>query len=192
MKLSLAIIAAILVTGLAVLGFKLNSNNINMAGSSSASVGSQLPSSSTVLDLSNKGLTTVTADIYNKTDTSQLILSNNNIKTLPSQIGRMTNVVVFKIDHNKLDGSLVGEIRQMSRLKELDVSYNNMTGVPAEIGQLSNLTTLNYSYNNLTGLPNELGNLKNNLRQLNLTGNPLSQTTLSKLKSELPNTNIIF
>lgn len=163
-----------------------------MAGSSSASVGSQLPSSSTVLDLSNKGLTTVTADIYNKTDTSQLILSNNNIKTLPSQIGRMTNVVVFKIDHNKLDGSLVGEIRQMSRLKELDVSYNNMTGVPAEIGQLSNLTTLNYSYNNLTGLPNELGNLKNNLRQLNLTGNPLSQTTLSKLKSELPNTNIIF
>lgn len=191
MKLSLAIIAAILVTGLAVLGFKLNSNNINMAGSSSASVGSQLPSS-TVLDLSNKGLTTVTADIYNKTDTSQLILSNNNIKTLPSQIGRMTNVVVFKIDHNKLDGSLVGEIRQMSRLKELDVSYNNMTGVPAEIGQLSNLTTLNYSYNNLTGLPNELGNLKNNLRQLNLTGNPLSQTTLSKLKSELPNTNIIF
>ena len=192
MKLSLAIIAAILVTGLAVLGFKLNSNNRNMAGSSSASVGSQLPSSSTVLDLSNKGLTTVTADIYNKTDTSQLILSNNNIKTLPSQIGRMTNVVVFKIDHNKLDGSLVGEIRQMSRLKELDVSYNNMTGVPAEIGQLSNLTTLNYSYNNLTGLPNELGNLKNNLRQLNLTGNPLSQTTLSKLKSELPNTNIIF
>jgi len=77
-------------------------------------------------------------------------------------------------------------------LKTLDVSYNNMTGMPAEIGQLNKLQTLNYSYNNITGLPNELANLKNTLKEFNLTGNPISPSTLSKLKSELPNTTIIF
>lgn len=145
-----------------------------------------------VLDLSNKGLSTVTSDVYNKTNTTDLILSNNSIKTLPSQMGKMTKVVVLKIDHNLLDRSLIGEIRQMSQLKTLDVSYNNMTGMPAEIGQLSNLETLNYSYNKITGLPNELANLKNNLKVFNLTGNPLSQDKIDKLKVSLPNTTIFF
>ncbi len=104
----------------------------------------------------------------------------------------MTNLVIFKIDHNLLDGSLIGEIRQMAKLKVLDVSYNKMTGMPAEIGQLSNLETLNYSYNDITGLPNELANLKNNLKEFNLTGNPLSQDQISKLRASLPDTNIIF
>ena len=144
------------------------------------------------LNLSNQGLTQVTSAVYNQANITELILSNNSIKTLPSQMGKMTNVVTFKIDHNLLEGSLIGEIRQMSKLQVLDVSYNNMTGMPAEIGQLSNLQTLDYSYNQITGLPNELSNLKNNLKTFNLTGNPLTQTQISNLKASLPNTNIIF
>lgn len=67
-----------------------------------------------------------------------------------------------------------------------------MTGMPAEIGQLTNLETLNYSYKSITGLPNELANLKNNLKKFNLTGNPLSPEQISKLKTSLPNTTIVF
>ncbi len=148
--------------------------------------------SGVVLDLSNQGITTVGPEVYTKTATTELLLSSNSIKTLPSEMGKMTNLVVFKIDHNLLDGSLIGEVRQMSQLRTLDASYNNMTGMPAEIGQLSKLETLNYSYNKITGLPNELAGLKNNLKIFNLTGNPLSQSQISKLKTELPNTDIIF
>ncbi len=104
----------------------------------------------------------------------------------------MTNLRVLKINNNILEGSLIGEVRQMSKLETLDVSNNNMTGMPAEIGQLSNLETLNYSNNKITGLPNELSNLKNNLKTFNLTGNPLSAEQISKLKASLPSTNIIF
>lgn len=107
-------------------------------------------------------------------------------------MGKMTSLVIFKIDHNILEGSLIGEIRQISKLTHLDVSHNNMSGMPAEIGQLSNLEVLNYSYNNIDGLPNELSNLRNTLKEFNLTGNPLSQDKIDKLKSDLPNTNIIF
>ena len=145
-----------------------------------------------VLDLSNNELIKVTSSIYNQTGTTNLILSSNSIQTLPSEMGKMTNVVIFKIDHNILEGSLIGEIRQMSKLKQLDVSYNKMTGIPAEIGQLNYLETLNYSYNNISGLPNELANLKKNLKEFNLTGNPVSQSQINKLKDSLPNTNIIF
>lgn len=197
MKYFLGILVLVLVATAGVLGFNLNSNNDSnnlQPGTSSSKQTASTTSSqdAKILDLSNTGLTKVTSDVYSKTNTTDLILSNNDIKTLPSEMGKMTNVVVFKIDHNILDGSLIGEIRQMSKLKALDVSYNKMTGMPAEIGHLSNLETLNYSYNNVDALPNELSNLKNNLKEFNLTGNPLSEATITKLKSELPNTNIIF
>lgn len=47
------------------------------------------------------------------------------------------------------------------------------------------------SYNNITSLPNEIAYLKQ-LKTLNLTGNPLSANQISQLKTELPNTTIIF
>ncbi len=194
MKYINKIFIAVLIVGAIFLGFNLVNNNKD---SKNVAVGGTTtndssPSGSKVLDFSNNGLTKVTSDIYSKTDTTDLILSNNSIQTLPSEMGKMTNVIIFKIDHNILDGSLIGEIRQMSKLKQLDVSYNKMTGMPAEIGQLTNLETLNYSYNSITGLPNELANLKNNLKEFNLTGNPLSPEQISKLKASLPNTTIIF
>jgi len=194
MKNIVRILIVVLVIGGVVLGFTLGKNNKDSGSLSNTSEATVVKSSSNakVLDLSNKGITKVTSDIYSKTSTTDLILSNNNIQTLPSQMGKMTNIVIFKIDHNMLDGSLIGEIRQMSKLKQLDVSYNNMTGMPAEIGQLSDLQTLDYSYNKIDGLPNELKNLKNNLLVFNLTGNPLTLDKINKLKGELPNTNIIF
>ncbi len=197
MKYIFGVLVVILIAGGVFLGFKLGKNNSNNSNTSPTSQRGttpteKSPSNATVLDLSNKGLTKVTTDVYGKTGTTELILSNNSIQTLPSEMGKMTNVRVFKIDHNVLDGSLIGEIRQMSKLKQLDVSYNNMTGMPAEIGQLSNLESLNYSFNKIDGLPNELANLKNNLKEFNLTGNPLSQEKINKLKASLPNTTILF
>lgn len=193
MKYFIGIIVTCIVIAGIFFGFNLgrNSTNNNSSSSTGGTV-SQSSSGAHVLDLSGQGITVVTADIYGKTNTTDLILSNNSIKTLPSQMGQMTNLVIFKIDHNVLDGSLIGEVRQMALLKNLDVSYNNMTGIPAEIGQLSKLEALNYSYNKITGLPNELSNLKNNLKTFDLTGNPLTQQQISQLKSELPNTTIIF
>lgn len=198
MKYVIAVAVIVLMAGAVYLGFdvgKNNTNSVNDSADSSQNESAANEHSSAgakVLDLSGTGLTKVTSDIYNKTDTTDLLLSNNSIKALPSEMGKMTNLIIFKIDHNALEGSLIAEVRQMSKLKQLDVSYNNMTGIPAEIGQLSNLQSLNYSYNKIDSFPNELGNLKNSLKEFNLTGNPLSEDKINKLKTQLPNTNIIF
>jgi Leucine-rich repeat (LRR) protein len=66
-----------------------------------------------------------------------------------------------------------------------------MTGIPAEIGQMSHLQTLDYSYNKINTFPNEIANIKQ-LKTLNLTGNPLTSSQISQLKTDLPNTTIIF
>ena len=131
-----------LIAGGIFLGFNLGKKNSENNATTISTGGSSTTKPSTnskIVDLSNTGLTKVTSDIYSKTDTTDLILSNNSIQTLPSEMGKMTKVKVFKIDHNILDGSLIGEIRQMSQLQNLDVSNNKMTGMPAEIGQLSML-----------------------------------------------------
>ena len=190
MKNTLRLLLIVLVIMTIAYVFYLGKNNSDTSSSSTSSTKSA--SAIQVLDLSNKNLTQATADIYGKTATTELILSHNSIRTLPGEMGKMKNVVVFRIDHNLLDGSLIGEIRHMSQLRTLDVSDNNMTGVPAEIGQLSNLISLNYSNNHITGLPNELARLKNNLKEFNLTGNPLSKSQIETLKIALPNTTIIF
>lgn len=145
-----------------------------------------------VLDLRERGLTSVGSDVYNKKNITELILSGNQLKSLPSEMGRMTDLTVLRLDHNALEGSLIAEIRHMSRLRVLDASANNMTGVPAEIGQLTRLESLDYSDNKITAFPNEIRNLKNNLKELKLTGNPIGQDEISRLKSDLPNTTIIF
>lgn len=194
MKYILGILAGVLISTGIFYWFNMGENGSlsNDSSNNGNTLDSMSSSSAKILDLRNKGLSEVSSDIYSRTETTELILSSNSIRTLPSEMGKMTDLIIFKIDHNILDGSLIGEIRQMSKLKTLVVSYNNMTGMPAEIGQLNNLETLDYSYNKIEGLPNELANLKNNLKELNLTGNPLTQDKINKLKSDLPNTNIIF
>jgi hypothetical protein len=83
-----------------------------------------------------------------------------------------------------LTGSLKGEIRLLTELKELNISGNKFTGLPAEVGQLSKLEVLNLSNNPLTGLPQELGNLKN-LKVLDLRGTQYSKADLEVIKKGL-------
>ncbi len=187
MKWLAGVIVVLLVVAGVFLGISIGKDE-----SSNTPAGTASTSGTHVVDLSGQGLTEVTAAVYEKTDTTDLILSDNSIKSLPSQMGKMTKVVVFKIDNNVLEGSLIGEIRQMTKLEVLDVSDNNMTGMPAEIGDLSKLRTLDYSQNKITNLPNELTKLSGNLKELNLTGNPINQATIDNLKQSLPNTTIIF
>ena len=195
MKYVLWILATLAFTGLVLFGYiKYNSSkdDTKTTNQSQSSNSSNDANSGTTLDISNQGITKLDPSVYGKTTTTQLILSNNSLSTLPSEMGKMTNLTILKLDHNLLEGSLIGEIRQVTQLRVLDASYNNMTGVPAEIGQLSKLESLNLSNNKITALPNEIKNLQNNLKLLDLTGNDLSGEQVANLRLALPTTTVIF
>lgn len=119
-----------------------------------------------------------------------LDLSNQNLSKLPSYVLQRTELTELNISNNILTGALPGEIRFLKNLTKLDMSHNKLTGIPAEVGQLSKLTELDLSYNEFTGLPYELGNLKN-LKILNLTGNNYAQADLDKILEGLPNVTVI-
>ncbi|MDD2785783.1 MAG: leucine-rich repeat domain-containing protein [Patescibacteria group bacterium] len=119
-----------------------------------------------VVDMSDRGLTSLPSELFDRTDIERLDLSNN-----------------------QLTGSLPSEMNRMQKLKFLDISNNQMTALPAELGQLKNLEVLNAANNKLTGLPLELGNL-NRLQLLDLSGNNYSQFDLDKIEALLTRVEI--
>jgi Leucine-rich repeat (LRR) protein len=113
--------------------------------------------------------------------------SGRGLTSFPKQALSDTSITDLDLSNNALSGALPGEIRNLTNLESLDVSNNNMTGIPAEIGQLRRLKSLNYSNNQITGLPNELGNLTQ-LEVFDLSGNNVSQQDLAQIRAKLTNT----
>ncbi|MFN6502109.1 MAG: COR domain-containing protein [Nostoc sp. DedQUE01] len=126
----------------------------------------------TELDLSNKSLTTVPAEIGWLTNLQFLNLSFNQLSSLPAEIGKLTNLKSLDFSSNQLS-SLPAEIGQLTNLQSLNLSFNQLSSLPAEIGQLTNLKSLHLSFNQLSSLPAEFGQLTN-LQSLFLYNNQLS------------------
>ena len=68
---------------------------------------------------------------------------------------------------------------------KLDLSGQGLQQVSQSVFEQTNLRELNVSNNQLTGLPNELGNLQK-LKTLNLSGNQVSEQDLNGIRQNLP------
>lgn len=120
-----------------------------------------------------------------------LDLSDRGLESLSTNMFNDKSVTTLDVSGNNLTGALPGEIRQMSNLEVLDASDNKLTGVPAEIGQLSKLRVADFSNNNISGLPLEIGNL-DNLETMDLRGNPnVSTHDLGLIRAEIPDAQIL-
>lgn len=98
-------------------------------------------------------------------DLTQIIILNNSIETISTDIVKLT------------------------LLKKLDLSGNNLKTIPAEIGQLSNLKTLKLSKNPLESIPAEIANCTN-LKSLVIKGTNLSADAIAELTRLLPDCKI--
>ncbi len=89
--------------------------------------------------------------------------------------GSPMRVTKLYLDGLGLDGSIPGELAELTALKQLYLYGNELTGpIPAELGDLSSLTHLHAYDNDLSGeIPPALGNLSA-LRELRLDSNDLS------------------
>ncbi|XP_068333092.1 MDIS1-interacting receptor like kinase 2-like [Pyrus communis] len=85
------------------------------------------------------------------------------------------NIVRLRLHARGLKGSIPSEIGTLSKLKHLDLSYNQITGyIPSSLWNLKNLVTLQLSANRLTGpIPTTIGRLTS-LKSLSLEWNQIN------------------
>jgi hypothetical protein len=95
-----------------------------------------------------------------------------DLRTLPPEIGRLTNLEFIAACCAHL-WYLPPEIANLTQLKHLNLAENLLFELPPEIGQLSSLESLQLPRNQLRHLPSEIGNLTG-LRYLILAHNNLT------------------
>ncbi|MEL6553519.1 MAG: COR domain-containing protein [Cyanobacteria bacterium J06621_11] len=142
----------------------------------------------TELDLSERGLTELPAELFQIKSLKVLNLSGNQLTTLPNEIGQLNNLSELNLSGNQLT-TLPQEISQLNNLLGLYLHGNQLTMLPQEISQLNNLSKLNLFDNQLTTLPQEIGQLTN-LSDLVLSGNRL--TTLPQEIGQLTNLSELY
>jgi len=81
------------------------------------------------------------------------------------------NLKVLNLIGNKIQ-KLPKEIEKLEKLKEIDLSYNQLLTLPEGIERLENLEILYLKNNYIKNLSNKIGNLKN-LKKLDLKENQL-------------------
>mgnify|MGYP001231857402 FL=1 len=121
----------------------------------------------------------------------RLNLANKEITTIPSTIDDLTELKQLFLSYNNIS-FLTYNIGNLEKLEHLSLSFNSLNDLPSTIGNLENLITLDVELNFLSSLPNEIGNLSN-LLTLNVANNELSDlpnlSNLDKLENLYVNYN---
>ncbi|WRX20146.1 Leucine-rich repeat - like 10 [Theobroma cacao] len=109
-----------------------------------------------------------------------------NIVKVGVKFGKMNfssfpNLVHLNLNDHGLNGSIPPEIATLSKLKNLYLNWNYLTGELPSLGNLSQLAELDFSHNEISGfISQELGNLKS-LVLLRLSWNNLTRSIPSAL-----------
>ncbi|WP_166967393.1 leucine-rich repeat domain-containing protein [Yeosuana marina] len=123
-------------------------------------------------------------DLDNEGKVNFLKINASNLTILPSEIGKLSNLVTLFIFSNSLT-NLPQEFKDLTNLKVLYINNNDFTSVPGVVWQLSNLEVLSLSRLNLSSLPPEIGNLSQ------LTTLYLNDNQLTALPDELKQVSVL-
>ncbi|XP_024903716.1 leucine-rich repeat-containing protein 63 [Pteropus alecto] len=115
------------------------------------------------LNLSFNDISSFPTEIFCLKHLQILILRNNPIKVIPSEIQQLKFLRVFNIAFNLIT-TLPPGLFSLLHLEELDISYNSIAFIPNEIQKLRSLKKLIVDGNDLTTFPP--GILKLNLKKI--------------------------
>ena len=151
------------------------------------------PSSLVLLEIHSCKLTRLDNRVLNLQNLRSLDLSDNSLRHLPADCGKLTQLRELRLDRNELEefpASLCQSALRRS-LQSLSLNANKLSGcaLPLQFGQLTALINLSVDDNCLTALPPSIGNLTS-LRRLSLSKNQLQILPASCLKLRLESLDI--
>lgn len=92
-------------------------------------------------------------------------------------MGNLTSLKTLNLSSNQLT-ALADQLANCSSLQELDASSNNVTNIPAALGALGKLKVLQLDNNNITFVPAEILQGCSELHTLSLHNNPITPAVL--------------
>jgi Leucine-rich repeat (LRR) protein len=122
------------------------------------------------LDLANNQISDVPGKaIQNLESLETLLLENNNISYLPSELGELRALQLLNLIGNRID-AIPYTIKNLTNLLHLYLDFNYFTVLPYWISKIPRLKTLSMNRNFLSCVPHYIGNLTT-LESLNLANN---------------------
>jgi len=101
--------------------------------------------------------------------------------TIPTEIGRLTNLREILFSNSKLRGSIPSELTELHQLRNLELYGNELTGpLPADVAKLSHLRRVDLSYNLFNGSITDLVGIPS-LETVHLKRNQFSGTLPSNI-----------
>ncbi len=132
---------------------------LDCAGASILNIdGIQCLSNLNELYLYNNQLTSLPTEIGSLGSLTKIYFGNNLLTSIPSQIGNLTSLLSLSFYSNQLT-SIPSQIGNLTNLYGLYLNDNKITSLPPEIGNLGSLTKIYIQDNQLTFIPAEIGNL---------------------------------
>ncbi|CAF0783025.1 unnamed protein product [Adineta ricciae] len=102
-----------------------------------------------------------------------LSLNDNELQTIPSQIGLMVNLKNLSLRNNQLN-QLPDCFSQLKKLENIQLGQNQLCTLPTSFANLSGLRQLTLCNNKFTTIPDSLLKLSN-LQLLDLSGNQITE-----------------
>ncbi|KAH9285255.1 Protein flightless-1 [Echinococcus granulosus] len=139
-----------------------------------------------VLNLSNNQLSSVPAEIFTEcTELMLLDLSDNCLTVLPAQLRRCSSLQQLVLNRNPFQHYQPRTIVAIKNLEVLHMSgtQRRLDNIPKELDRLTKLADLDLSHNQLVGVPEPVFDLRA-LRKLDLSYNEISE--LSALTDNWP------
>ena len=108
----------------------------------------------------NKKIKTIPTSIGKLSNLIQFQISDNEVSSIPDTFYNLKNMDYLILNNNKIS-NLSSRIKNFQNLKIFDISDNPLTSLPKEICELQKLESLSLENTQIKELPKCMGNLQN-------------------------------
>jgi Leucine-rich repeat (LRR) protein len=150
-----------------------------------------------ILDLGRNSFhDTIPDALANCSNLQTLYLHHNDslVGKIPPKLGLLSNLKDLWLSYSNLTGTIPSAFRNSSNIQIIAITDNQLDGtIPDQLGKLSRMQWLTLGANNLTGgFPQGLFNLSKSLQVLGLDMNKLGNTLPPNIGDALPNLQMLF